>query len=103
VARDPSGCVAPNAGIPTEAVAHLTAVDARQLRVIDIKPTGQPGPGYFAETVHYSVALAEQLNDIAKINRSVPRILLALCSGSQRDAPGTRDLPSHAPSGTVSK
>lgn len=35
----------------------------RQLRIIDIKLTSQPGPAYFAEVVYYSVALAGWLRD----------------------------------------
>ncbi|WP_236833846.1 DEAD/DEAH box helicase [Blastococcus sp. KM273129] len=45
-------------------VTDLPDGDARrQLRIIDIKLTAQPGPGYFAEVVYYSVALAGWLVD----------------------------------------
>ncbi|WP_299056405.1 AAA domain-containing protein [uncultured Nocardioides sp.] len=43
---------------------HESTTDGRtQLRIIDIKLTSQPGPGYFAEVVYYSVALAGWLVD----------------------------------------
>ncbi|MGY1615914.1 DEAD/DEAH box helicase [Geodermatophilus sp. SYSU D00691] len=49
---------------PDGAVMDLPEGDGRrQLRVIDIKLTSQPGPGYFAEVVYYSVALAGWLVD----------------------------------------
>ena len=50
--------------LPDGSVEDLPAGDARrQLRVIDIKLTAQPGPGYLAEVVYYSVALAGWLED----------------------------------------
>lgn len=50
--------------IDHEGTVHTSAADTRiHLRVIDIKLTSQPGPGYFAEVVYYSVALAGWLVD----------------------------------------
>lgn len=50
--------------IDHEGKVHTSASDTRiHLRVIDIKLTSQPGPGYFAEIVYYSVALAGWLAD----------------------------------------
>jgi DNA replication ATP-dependent helicase Dna2 len=49
---------------PDGSVVPVVAGDGRrQLRVIDIKLTSQPGPGYFAEVVYYSVALSCWLVD----------------------------------------
>ena len=49
---------------PDGSVTMLPPSDTRrQLRVIDIKLTSQPGPGYFAEVVYYSIALAGWLAD----------------------------------------
>lgn len=45
----------------TELLQHGDA--RRQLRVIDIKMTAQPSPGYFAEVALYSMALAGWLKD----------------------------------------
>lgn len=45
-------------------LADLATNDKRlQLRVIDIKLTSEPGPGYFAEVVYYSLVLAGWLTD----------------------------------------
>ncbi len=50
--------------LPDGRVVAVTGGDARvRLRVIDIKLTSQPGPGYLAEVVYYSVALAGWLAD----------------------------------------
>lgn len=46
-----------------DVAALATSDQRRQLRIIDIKLTSQPGPGYFAEVVYYSVALAGWLRD----------------------------------------
>ena len=49
---------------PDGSVKSLAKHDSRrQLRVIDIKLTAQPSPGYFAEVVLYSMALAGWLED----------------------------------------
>lgn len=50
--------------LPDGKVHLVVGGDARiRLRVIDIKLTSQPGPGYLAEVVFYSVALAGWLAD----------------------------------------
>jgi hypothetical protein len=52
-------CISPD-GTPTD----LPPGDDRvQLRVIDIKMTAEPSPGYFAEVTYYSMALAAWLID----------------------------------------
>ena len=49
---------------PNGSVAPLATGDTRrQLRVIDIKLTAEPSPGYFAEVALYSMALAGWLED----------------------------------------
>jgi hypothetical protein len=50
--------------LPDGKVRMVSGGDGRRrLRVIDIKLTSQPGPGYLAEVVYYSIALAGWLVD----------------------------------------
>lgn len=50
--------------LPDGRVRMIAGGDTRaRLRVIDIKLTSQPGPGYLAEVVYYSIALAGWLAD----------------------------------------
>ena len=50
--------------MPDGRVRLVAGGDGRtRLRVIDIKLTSQPGPGYLAEVVYYSIALAGWLDD----------------------------------------
>lgn len=50
--------------IPDGTTASYDATDHRlRLRIIDIKLTAEPSPGYFAEVVYYSIALAGWLKD----------------------------------------
>ena len=61
--RPPAG-VAYEEAMPDGRVRMMGGRDGRtRLRVIDIKLTSQPGPGYLAEVVYYSIALAGWLVD----------------------------------------
>ena len=53
-----------NEVMPDGTTALYDATDHRlRLRIIDIKLTAEPSPGYFAEVVYYSIALAGWLKD----------------------------------------
>jgi DNA replication ATP-dependent helicase Dna2 len=59
----PSGCFS-RAVSPSGETRRLPGRDPRlQLRVIDIKLTAEPSPGYFAEVAYYSMVLAGWLID----------------------------------------
>jgi DNA replication ATP-dependent helicase Dna2 len=53
--------------LPSGVLRRLDPADTRlRLRVIDVKLTAEPSPGYFAEVTFYSMALAGWLHDHAR-------------------------------------
>lgn len=68
----------PRAAEPSGDTYPLNADDRRlQLRVIDIKLTAEPSPGYFAEVAYYTMALAGWLAD-----RGLDRRFVAVPEGA---------------------
>jgi hypothetical protein len=68
---------------PDGSLADLPGTDTRfRLRVIDIKLTSEPGPGYFAEVVYYATVLAGWLIDHGFDDRFVVSADPAIWPGS---------------------
>lgn len=74
---------------PAGAIVDLTGDERRQLRVIDLKLSSQPGPGYFAEVTYYSLALAAFLEENELDDQFVVAADAALWVGSH-DAAAVR-------------
>jgi len=94
------------AGTSSEAVApdgetfRLDPADERvQLRVIDIKLTAEPGPGYFAEVALYMVGLAGWLIDEGLDSRYVVMVEGAVWPGTYEASALQREARAQATAG----
>jgi hypothetical protein len=82
--------------LPSGETRPLTPSDSRlRLRVIDIKLTAEPSPGYFAEVTLYSMALAGWLTDHQRDGQFVVTASAALWPGSH-DASNLSRTVQHA-------
>ncbi|MFG2356082.1 AAA domain-containing protein [Streptomyces sp. NPDC048521] len=85
--RDASSCPSNLEVLPDGHIRELDAEDARlRLRVIDIKLTSEPTPGYYAEVTYYAIALAGWLVDNALTDRFVVTADAAVWPGSHEAA-----------------
>ena len=81
-------------------ICHLSEQDTRhQLRVVEIKLTSEPSPGYFAEVAYYSMALAGWLIDHNLGERFIVVPDGAIWPGSHEVSNLTREYNEHLSQG----